>query len=265
MLKNATTEKMLALRLPAMAEAFQTQLGRPEYAELDFAERVGLMVDAEWTAREQRGQRRRLQAAKLRHQACLEDIDWTAPRGLDRSVILSLGTCGFIRDHRNLLITGSTGVGKSFLACAFAERACRSGYSAYYVRAPRLYHELAVSRADGSYGRLLQKLTRTDLLVIDDWGLAPLQEPERRDLLELVEDRHQNASTLLTSQLPVKAWYEVIGDPTLADAICDRLIPGAYKVHMKGPSMRQERAKQAVERVSGADGVTAGPVAFQAR
>jgi DNA replication protein DnaC len=249
-LNNPTAEKMLTLRLPAMAEAFQAQLGRPEFAGLDFAERVGLMVDAEWTAREQRGQRRRLAAAKLRHQACLEDIDWTAPRGLDRSVILSLGTCSFIHDHRNLLITGSTGVGKSFLACAYAERACRSGYSAYYVRAPRLYHELAVSRADGSYGRLLQKLTRTDLLVIDDWGLAPLKEPERRELLELVEDRHQNASTLITSQLPVKAWYEAIGDPTLADAICDRLIPGAYKVHMKGPSMRQEKARSAGERTT---------------
>lgn len=248
MLTNPTIDKMLALRLPALAEAFQAQLGRPEFAGLDFAERVGLLVDAEWTARQQRAQGLRLKAAKLRHQACLEDIDWTAPRALDRSVILSLGTCTFIRDHRNLLITGSTGVGKSFLACAFAERACRSGYSASYIRAPRLYHEIAVSRADGSYGRLLQRLTRTDLLVIDDWGLAPLQQPERRDLLEIVEDRHQRASTLITSQLPVKNWYEAIGDPTLADAICDRLIPAAYKIHMKGPSMRPDRVKQADER-----------------
>jgi len=238
MLTNVTVEKMTALRLPALAEAFQAQLTRPEFAELDFAERVGLLIDAEWTAREQRTQRRRLKAARLRHQACLEDINWTAARGLDRSVILSLGTCGFIRDRRNLLITGSTGLGKSYLACAFADRACRSGFSAVYVRAPRLYQDLAVSRADGSYGRLLQRLTRTDLLVIDDWGLAPLKETERRDLLEVVEDRHQRASTLITSQLPVKAWYDAIADPTLADAICDRVIPGAYKIHMKGPSMR---------------------------
>ena len=238
MLTNVTVEKMTALRLPALAEAFQAQLTRPEFAELDFAERVGLLIDAEWTAREQRTQRRRLKAARLRHQACLEDINWTAVRGLDRSVILSLGTCGFIRDRRNLLITGSTGLGKSYLACAFADRACRSGFSAVYVRAPRLYQDLAVSRADGSYGRLLQRLTRTDLLVIDDWGLAPLKETERRDLLEVVEDRHQRASTLITSQLPVKAWYDAIADPTLADAICDRVIPGAYKIHMKGPSMR---------------------------
>jgi len=247
MLTNATVEKMHALKLSALAEAFQAQLSRPEFSDLQFAERVGLLVDAEWTFREQRKQRRRLKAARLRHQACLEDVDWTAPRGLDRSVILSLGTCGFIQDHRNLLITGSTGVGKSYLACAFAERACRSGYSAYYVRAPRLYHELSVSRADGSYGRLLQRLTRTDLLVIDDWGLAPLKEPERRDLLEVVEDRHQSASTLIASQLPVKAFYDAIGDPTLADAICDRLIPGAFKIHMKGPSLRQERARQAAD------------------
>ncbi len=242
MLKNPTTDKMLALRLPVFAEAFQAQLGRPEFADLDFAERVGMLVDAEWSAREQRSQQRRLKAAKLRHQACLEDIQWATVRNLDRSVILSLGACGFIRDHRNLLITGATGVGKSYLACAFAERACRSGYTSYYIRAPRLYHELAVSRADGSYGRLLQKLARTDLLVIDDWGLAPLQETERRELLEIVEDRHQNASTIITSQLPVKAWYEAIGDPTLADAICDRLIPGAYKIHIKGPSMRPPRS-----------------------
>jgi len=238
MLTNATVEKMTALRLPALAEAFQAQLTRPEFAELQFEERVGLLIDAEWTAREQRTQRRRLKAAGLRHQACLEDINWTAARGLDRSVILSLGTCGFIRDRRNLLITGSTGLGKSYLACAFADRACRSGFSAVYIRAPRLYQDLAVSRADGSYGRLLQRLTRTDLLVIDDWGLAPLKETERRDLLEVVEDRHQRASTLITSQLPVKAWYEAIADPTLADAICDRLIPGSHKIHMKGPSMR---------------------------
>lgn len=245
MLTNATIEKMHALKLTALAEAFQAQLGRPEFSELEFGERVGLLVDAEWTSREQRKQRRRLRAAKLRQQACLEDIDWSAPRGLDRSVILSLGTCAFIRDHRNLLITGSTGVGKSYLACAFAERACRSGYTAYYARAPRLYHELSVSRADGSYGRLLQRLTRTDLLVIDDWGLAPLKEPERRDLLEIVEDRHQSSSTLIASQLPVKAFYDAIGDPTLADAICDRLIPGAFKLHLKGPSIRQERARHA--------------------
>lgn len=238
MLSNATVEKMLALRLPALAEAFQDQLRRPDLAGLEFAERVGLMVDAEWTARQQRQQRRRLKAARLRHQACLEDIDWTASRGLDRSVILSLGTCSFIADRRNLLVTGSTGVGKSFLACAFAERACRSGYSAFYIRAPQLYHDLAVARADGSYGRLLSRLTRTDLLVIDDWGLAPLKEPERRELLEVVEDRHQRASTLLTSQLPVKAWYDAIGEPTLADAICDRLIPGAYKIALTGKSMR---------------------------
>lgn len=238
MLTNATVEKMTALRLPALAEAFQAQLTRPEFAELQFEERVGLLIDAEWTAREQRTQGRRLKAARLRHQACLEDIDWTAVRGLDRSVILSLGTCGFIRDRRNLLITGSTGLGKSYLACAFADRACRSGFSAVYIRAPRLYQDLAVSRADGSYGRLLQKLTRTELLVIDDWGLAPLKETERRDLLEVVEDRHQRASTLITSQLPVKAWYDAIADPTLADAICHRLIPGSHKIHMKGPSMR---------------------------
>lgn len=248
MLMNATVEKMHALRLAALAEAFEAQLTRPEFAELNFAERVGLLVDAEWTAREQKSQKRRLKAAALRHQACLEDIDWTLPRGLDRSVVLSLATCAFVRDRRNLLITGKTGVGKSYLACAFAERACRSGLTAYYVRAPRLYHDLAVSRVDGSYGRLLQKLTRTDLLVVDDWGLAPLKDTERRDLLEVIEDRHQRTSTIVTSQLPSAKWHEVIGEPTLADAICDRLIPGAYKIDLAGPSVRDVKAKKAAGR-----------------
>ncbi len=248
MLTNATVEKMHSLRLTALAEAFQAQLTRPEFAGLEFAERVGMLVDAEWTARDQKSQKRRLKAAALRHQACLEDLDWTLPRGLDRSVVLSLATCGFIRDRRNLLITGKTGVGKSYLACAFADRACRSGLSAYYIRAPRLYHDLAVSRVDGSYGRLLQKLTRADLLVIDDWGLAPLQDTERRDLLEVLEDRHQRTSTIVTSQLASTLWHEVIGEPTLADSICDRLISGAYKIELCGPSVRSEKAKKAAGR-----------------
>ena len=250
MLTNATVEKMHSLRLAALAEAFQSQLTRPEFADLDFAERVGMLVDAEWTAREERSQKRRLRSAALRHQACLEDIDWTLQRGLDRSVVLSLATCAYIRDRRNLLITGKAGVGKSYLACAFAERACRSGLTAFYVRAPRLYHDLAVSRVDGSYGRLLLKLTRTDLLVIDDWGLAPLKDTERRDLPEVLEDRHQRTSTIVTSQLPSTAWHEVIGEPTLADAICDRLIPGAYKINLSGPSVRGEKAKKAGGRPS---------------
>lgn len=244
MLAHATVDKLTTLRLPAMAEAFQRQLGHPDFAELNFEDRVGLLVDAEWTHREQRKLHRRLHAANLRRQASLEDIDWHSPRrGLDKAQIHSLATGAWIAQHRNLFVIGPTGIGKSWLAEAFAERACRSGYSAYCVRASRLFHDLHVARGDGSYTRALARLAKTELLVIDDWGLAPLTMTERHDLLEVLEDRAERASTLITSQLPVKAWHDVIGEPTLADAICDRLIHTAHVIELHGPSMREVRAK----------------------
>lgn len=242
MLKQETLDKMHAMKMHATAEAFEHQLGSSQWADLSFEDRVGMLVDAEWTSREQRKTSRRLKAARLRYPASLEDVDFKAPRGLDRQVVLTLATCGWIREHQNVILVGSTGIGKSYLACALAERACRSGHSAYYVRAPRLLQDLAVARGDGSYGRLLAKIAKTDLLAIDDWMLHPLKESERRDLLEVIEDRYGRTSTLVATQVPVKSWHEAVGEPTLADAICDRLIHGAHRIDLKGASMRDLQA-----------------------
>lgn len=241
MLTQQTLDKMNVMKLSGMTEAFQQQLGGGEYARLSFEERLGLLIDSEWTAREQRKLSRRLRKAKLRYPASLEDVDFKHPRALDRQQVLSLGNCGFIQSRHNLLITGPTGIGKSYLACAFVERACRRGYNAAYLRLPRLLQQLAVARGDGSYARILERLARLDLLAIDDWLLAPLRDPERRDLVEVIEDRSERASTLIASQLSAKDWHAGIGDPNLADAICDRLLHNAHRLDLKGPSMRRTK------------------------
>jgi DNA replication protein DnaC len=260
MLAHATVDKLSALRLPAFGEAFQRQLGNPEFAALSFEDRVGLLVDAEWTHREQRKLRRRLRQANLRRQASLEDIDWLSPRrGLDKALVQSLATCAWIAQHRNVILIGPTGIGKSWLGEAFAERACRSGYSAYCVRASRLLHELHVARGDGSYTRLLARLAKTDLLVMDDWGLAALTSVERQDVLEILEDRSERASTLITSQIPVKGWHDLIGEPTIADSICDRLVHTAYVIELQGPSLRETRAKAQLGDLNGNDGEPTAP------
>src|SRR5256712_1282539 len=238
MLTQPTIDKLHALHLTAMAQAFEQQRGSAPHAELAFDDRFGLLVEAEWTAREQRRLTQRLRNARLRYPASLEDIDFTTPRGLSRDVVLSLGSGAWIRDHYNLLVTGPTGIGKSWLASAFVESACRHGFMATYLRAPRLVHELAVSRGDGSYAQLLAKHAKLDLLAIDDWLLAPLTDAERRDLLEVIEDRSERASTLIASQLPPTAWHAAIGEPSVADAICDRLIHHAHRLTLKGPTMR---------------------------
>ena len=239
MLIEQTLDKLNAMKLGAMADACRHQLRTDEAVALAFEERFGLLVDAEWTAREQRKLDRRLRTAKLRHPATLEAVDFTHPRRLNRQQVLTLGTCAWIAERHNLIVTGACGIGKSFLACAFVERACRRGFTARYVRMPSLLHELAVGRGDGSYARLLVRLTRFDLLAIDDWMLAPLRDAERRDLTEVIEDRAERASTLIASQLPVTDWHAVIGDPNQADAICDRLLHDAHRIELKGRSMRR--------------------------
>jgi DNA replication protein DnaC len=242
MLRSPTVEKLQALRLHGLVAAWEEQDRHPQYAELPFAERLGLLVDAEWTGRESRRQAQRLKAARLKCAACVEDIDYRHPRGLDKAVLRSLATCQWIAGHQNVICVGPTGTGKTFLACALATQACRQGYTARYYRAPRLFQELALARGDGSYPKLLAQLARTALLVVDDWGLAPLTDGERRDFLEVVDDRHGTRSTLLAGQLPINHWHECIGDPTLADAICDRLVHNAHQLILKGGSMRKTRA-----------------------
>jgi DNA replication protein DnaC len=243
MLIEQTLEKMNAMKLVGMAEALRQQLGSTQHGKLSFDDRLGLLVEAEWLAREQRRLKTRLHAAKLRFPASLEDVDFKHPRRLDRQVVLSLGNCGFVQNRHNLVITGPTGIGKSYLACAFVERACRRGHKAGYVRLPRLLQQLAVGRGDGSYARILDRLQRFELLAIDDWLLAPLRDSERRDLVEVIEDRSERASTLVASQLDAEDWHASIGDPNLADAICDRVLNNAHRIALKGPTMRNTKGE----------------------
>jgi len=207
--------------------------------------RFGLMLDREWTERQERKLKYRLGSAKLREQACMEDIDYRHPRGLDRSVMQRLATCAWVGHHENVVVTGPTGVGKTWLACALTNKACREGHSARYVRVPRLLQDLFIARSDGSYGKELAKLAKVEILLLDDLGLAPLTELERRDLLEVLEDRCGRRSTIVTSQLPVKQWHDTIGDPTIADAILDRVLRSAHRIELKGKSLRARKVKNA--------------------
>jgi DNA replication protein DnaC len=244
MLDEPTREKLLELRLLAFAAAWEQQRREPEVQRLDFDERLGLLVDAEWLDRQNKRLTRNLREAKLRlGQACVEDIDFSPARQLDKRRIRELATGRWIAEHHNVVLTGPTGVGKTFVACALAQQACRQGYRALYRRASRLFDELTLARADGSYPRLLAKIARIDVLVFDDWGLTPANETERRDLLEVIEDRDGTRSTILTSQLPVEAWHDHFGDPTVADAICDRILHRAHRIVLQGPSRRKEDAQ----------------------
>ena len=241
MLNEQTFDKLYAMKLIGMAEGFKEQLEQPSFRDLSFEERFGLLVERQWSWKENKRLSRLLKEAKLKLQACIEDIDYRTPRGLDKSVILSLASCNWIRHHQNLLIAGPTGVGKTFLACAFAQRACREGFRAFYIRSPQFFIQMALARADGSYVTLMKRLSNTHLLAIDDLGLTPLTDTERKDLLEVIEDRNGSGSTLITSQLPVDHWHDHIGDPTLADAIMDRLIHNAHRIQLKGGSMRKKQ------------------------
>jgi len=242
MLHHPTLDKLQQLRLTGMHQALLDQDRTPEIDQLSFEERLGLLVDRELTQRDDRRLQTRLRQAKLKHRACIEDIDYRHPRGLDKALIQQLANGRWIHEGLNVILQGPTGVGKTWIACALAHSACRHGYSALYLRLPRLLEDLALAHGDGRFPKLMRSFARTDLIVLDDWGLAPMTAPQRRDLLELLDDRHPGRSTLVTSQLPVEHWHDAIGDPTLADAILDRLVHNAYRITLKGESMRKRRA-----------------------
>lgn len=242
MLVHPILEKLQALRFYGMLKALEEQMQIPDIDKLSFEERLGLMVDREMTERENRRFNTRVRKAKLRQNACVEDIDFRHKRGLDKAMFMQLADCQWIKETNNVLIIGPTGVGKTYLACALAHKACQKGWSALYFRLSRLLQELNIGKADGRYDNILKNLAKTHLMVIDDWGLRKLVKDQSHDLLEILEDRHGLKSTLVTSQIPIESWHEIIGDPTMADAILDRLVHNAYRITLKGESMRKKKS-----------------------
>lgn len=240
MLDHPTLEKLRTLRLTGMAEALQEQLASP-LPDLDFESRLGILVEREWLTRENRRIKRLLQQAKLQQAACIEDVDYSKPRGIIKSQLMELSNGQWIRQHLNILITGPTGCGKTYLACALAHRACLNGFSTRYYRLPRLWEDLKIARADGTYLNWLSQLAKVDLLILDDWGLVAPEVNQRRDLLEILDDRYQKKSTIVTSQLPTTHWHEHLNDATLADAILDRLLHNSIRLELKGESMRKNQ------------------------
>jgi len=241
MMHHPTLDKLQQLKLTGMLRALQEQEGIPDIRAMPFEERLGLMVDREMTERNNRRMQTRLRMAKLKQNSALEDIDFKTARGLDRSLIMKLAGCEWVAEHLNVLITGATGLGKTFLACALAHKACREGYSSYYVRLTRLFQELDMGRADGRYAKMMRQFARADVMIMDEWGLAVLTDQHRRDLLEILDDRYNMRATIITSQLPIANWHEAIGDPTLADAILDRVVHNAYKINLSGKTMRDKK------------------------
>lgn len=243
MMMEPTLEKMRALKLNAMVTAWLAQRADTAAQDLDFDARLALIVEAEVLARDNKRLKKLLHDAKLRIPgACLEDLEYSAKREINRALIRQLSVGGWIAEHQNIIVTGPTGVGKTYLGCAFGQLACRLGFRVLYRRVPRLFEELALAHADGSYTRLLTRFAKMDVLILDDWGIAPLGEQQRQDVLEILEDRHGVRSTVVTSQLPIDTWHDHIGNPTIADAVLDRLVHNAHKLTMKGPSRRKEKA-----------------------
>ena len=244
MLTQPLVKQLYSLRCTGMADALREQLQTPEAASLSFEERLAFLIERELLLREQRAITGKLRHARLREQACIEDIDYKASRGLSKMQINQLVLCHWINNKENLLITGPTGTGKTYLACALAHKACRLRLGVRYIRLPKLFQTMDIAKADGSYAKLLEQIAKIPLLVLDDWGVAPMTDANRRDFLELIDDRYQRTSTLITSQLSVSLWHDSIGDATLGDAILDRLVHNAHRVELTGDSMRKNKAQK---------------------
>jgi DNA replication protein DnaC len=248
MLTHPTLDQLRTLKLDGMAQAFIELETQEEVRNLAHREWLALLLDREAAYRSTRRFQTRLRTARLRHsQAAVEDVDYRTPRRLDKALFQQLATCRWIAEHRGLLVTGPCGIGKSWISCALAQKACRDGYTVHYARVPRLFADLDLAHGDGRFARLFRMLVRVDLLVLDDWGPDRLSASQRRDLMEIVEERHDRGSILITSQLPVATWHEVIGEPTLGDAILDRIVHNAYRLELDGPSMRKTRAGEVSE------------------
>jgi DNA replication protein DnaC len=245
-LTHPTLDQLRQLGLAGMARAFEDLSAGSRGAELDHAEWLGLLLDRELAGRQDRRLKARLRYARLRHQAAIEDVDYRTARGLDRALFQKLALGGWIEAKQNLIIEGPTGVGKSWLACALGHKACRDNHSVLYQRIPRLFADLALARGDGRYARLMRALGGVRLLILDDWGLEPLGPEQRRDLLEIVEERYGRGATLITSQIPIDRWHDLIGDPTLADAILDRIVHNAHRIQLRGDSLRRKKAPENV-------------------
>lgn len=238
MTREQTFDKLYRMKLHGMAKALEEHLNQPDMASLSFEERLAMLVDAQWLWRENRSLATRLRNARLKQPASIEDINFRHPRQLDRSMIRSLSSCDWVRERHNIALTGPSGIGKTFICCALLEKACRKGFTVLYFAAEKFFRTLAVAYADGSFDKVLSKLSRIDVLAIDDWGIAPMGDRERRHLLEVLEDRNQARSTVVTSQFPIETWHEVVASPTLADAIVERILTRAHRIELQGESVR---------------------------
>lgn len=244
MLIEQTLEKLYTMKWGGMAQGLKDQMGDPNMSELSFEDRLGFLVDQQWMWRENRSLHARIQKAGFKCQACMEDIDYRTHRGLNKAALASLTQANWIQQCQSTIITGPTGVGKTYLACAIGQRACRNGFKVLYYYAPKLFRELKIATAEGDLGKLFRKLLKTELLIIDDWGMEKLSDQQYRDLLEILDDRQEVAATLFTSQFPIEQWHDNIGNPTLADAILDRIIHNAHQIKLKGESMRKLKNKK---------------------